>query len=116
MSENIDERYWGSFSPELSEPPHGKIALTVDGAPQEYVADLDVLPHPDDPTLFSVTLIVSDLQSSHWATHLQIHIRVPGELLGRIGASRGCSSPPPPYVLHLPSTVFGLPFFPVQLG
>jgi hypothetical protein len=116
MSENIDEIYWGSFSPELSEPPHGKITLVVDGAPQEYVADLDVLPHPDDPTLFSVTLIVSDIQTDHRATHETILVRIPKEALPHIRATPKGDSQRHPYVLHLPSTFFGLPLFPVQLG
>ena len=112
----LEEDHWGSFSQDLPEPPHGKVALVVDGATQLYVADASIKRHPDDPKLFSVVLIISDIQTDHWATHNQLRVRLPGDFLRRIEANSGDGFLGHPYVLRLPSSFFSPHPFPVQLG
>jgi hypothetical protein len=116
INPEVEEHHWGSFSPDLPNPFHGKVALVVDTATQLYVADTSIMRHPDDPKLFSVVLIISDIQTDQWTTLRQIRVRLPGVLLPHIAATTEPCFLGHPYVLRLPSSFFGARPFPVQLG
>ena len=116
INPKLEDDHWGSFSPTLAKPPHGKLALVVESATQLYVADLSVQRHPEDENLFSVVLIISDIQTDHWATHNQLRVRLPGILLPYIAETIEPCFLGHPYVLRVPSKIFGARSFPVQLG
>jgi hypothetical protein len=54
-----------------------------------FEGDIYINRHPDDETLFSVVVILSDFPTSHWATHEQVRARIhPSYLENGLSRSR----------------------------
>jgi hypothetical protein len=108
------DEHWGEFNRTLEVQPSGSIALLVTGAPMLYKAEMSVSSHPSDPELFSVVLIISNVQTVLGREIGQLRIRLAGSLLSHIKENSSSDFLSLPYVLPLPSNFFGELTFPDQ--
>jgi hypothetical protein len=109
----IPDQAWLSLPFPFLEMQGAAVDTTTTDTSQVYEGFFCIDRHPTDDKLFSPVLVISDLPTANWATHVQLRVRLAPGAMSRLERQRKGDNYT--YTLSIPLSALGYVRLPDQL-